>query len=123
MKYKDSLPFTKRQGESRKVIDDYPNMIPVICEKGYGYGDIPVMDKKKYLVPNTMTIGQFMFVLRKRIHLSPEKAMFLFFDNHAMAPVSTLIATAYERYGDPDGFLYLTYSSESCFGMSLIKWV
>jgi GABA(A) receptor-associated protein len=116
MGFKDSTPFTKRVQESRRILEAYPDMIPVICEKGRGDMDIHGTEKKKYLVPNTMTVGQFMFVLRKRIQLSPEKAMFLFFTNGLMATTSTLIATAYEHHGDPDGFLYMTYTSESCFG-------
>lgn len=40
--------------------------------------DIPTIDKKKYLVPADLTVGQFVYVIRKRIKLSPEKAIFIF---------------------------------------------
>jgi GABA(A) receptor-associated protein len=43
--------------------------------------DIPTIDKKKYLVPSDMTVGQFIYVIRKRIKLSPEKAIFIFVNN------------------------------------------
>ncbi len=36
------------------------------------------IDKRKFLVPNDITIAQFMWIIRKRIQLSPEKAIFLF---------------------------------------------
>ena len=39
---------------------------------------IPDIDKRKFLVPNDITIAQFMWIIRKRIQLAPEKAIFLF---------------------------------------------
>ena len=32
------------------------------------------LDKKKYLVPSDLTVGQFYFLIRKRISLRPEDA-------------------------------------------------
>ena len=46
-----------------------------------GRSDIPDIDKKKYLVPGDLTAGQFVYVIRKRIKLSPEKAIFIFVNN------------------------------------------
>ncbi len=34
------------------------------------------LDKMKYLVPNDFTIGQFMYVIRKRMKIKPEDAVF-----------------------------------------------
>lgn len=52
----------------------------MICEKA-DRSDIPDIDKKKYLVPADLTVGQFHYVIRKRIKLAPEKALFLFCSN------------------------------------------
>lgn len=35
----------------------------------------------RYLVPADLTVGQFVYVIRKRIKLSSEKAIFIFVDN------------------------------------------
>lgn len=35
----------------------------------------------RYLVPADLTVGQFVYVIRKRIQLSAEKAIFIFVDN------------------------------------------
>lgn len=35
----------------------------------------------RYLVPSDLTVGQFVYVIRKRIKLSPEKAIFIFVKN------------------------------------------
>ena len=29
--------------------------------------DVPELDKKKYLVPSDLTVGQFVYVIRKRV--------------------------------------------------------
>ena len=77
--------------------------------------DIPDIDKKKYLVPVDLTVGQFHYVVRKRIKLPAEKALFLFCNNSIPANAS-LISTVYEEQKEEDGFLYLQYSGESTFG-------
>ena len=63
-----------------RIREKYPDRIPVIVEKA-GRSDIPDIDKKKYLVPGDLTAGQFVYVIRKRIKLSPEKAIFIFVNN------------------------------------------
>ena len=50
----------------------------MICEKAPKSDDIPDIDKKKYLVPCDLTVGQFVYVIRKRIKLKPEKALFIY---------------------------------------------
>jgi hypothetical protein len=57
-----------------------PQTRKVIVEKAEK-SDIPDLDKKKYLVPADLTVGQFVYVIRKRIKLSPEKAIFVFVNN------------------------------------------
>ena len=36
---------------------------------------------RRYLVPADLTVGQFIYVIRKRIKLPPERAIFIFVDN------------------------------------------
>lgn len=40
-----------------------------------------LVDHRRYLVPADLTVGQFVYVIRKRIKLSAEKAIFIFVDN------------------------------------------
>jgi GABA(A) receptor-associated protein len=81
----------------------------VICEK-VEKSDIPTIDKKKYLVPSDLTVGQFCYVIRKRIKLAPEKAIFIFV-NEVLPPTAALMSSIYEEHKDDDGFLYITYVS------------
>jgi hypothetical protein len=79
----------------------------VICEK-VEKSDIATIDKKKYLVPADLTVGQFVYVIRKRIKLSPEKAIFIFVDG-VLPPTAALMSSIYDEHKDEDGFLYITY--------------
>jgi GABA(A) receptor-associated protein len=73
--------------------------------------------KNRYLVPADLTVGQFVYVIRKRIRLSPEKAIFVFVRN-VLPPTAALMSSVYEDHKDEDGFLYVTYSGENTFGGS-----
>ena len=44
-------------------------------------GNLPDLDKKKYLVPYDLTVAQFYYIIRKRVQLRPETALFCFVDN------------------------------------------
>uniref|UniRef100_A0A6N2N0R3 Autophagy-related protein n=1 Tax=Salix viminalis TaxID=40686 RepID=A0A6N2N0R3_SALVM len=69
-----------------------------------------------YLVPADLTVGQFVYVVRKRIKLSPEKAIFIFVKN-ILPPTAAMMSAIYEENKDEDGFLYMTYSGENTFGV------
>ena len=118
MSFKSIHSFEKRKNESYKIMKKYPHRVPIICEPGPSC-TLPIIDKKKYLVPTDLTMGQFLHVIRKRIHLSPELALFVFIDN-TMPSCSFLISTIYENHKDADGFLYITYSGENTFGNNYI---
>ncbi|CAM9711497.1 unnamed protein product [Ectocarpus sp. 12 AP-2014] len=104
----------KRKSEAERIRAKYPDRIPVICEKA-DRSDIPDIDKKKYLVPADLSTGQFIYVIRKRIKLDPEKAIFIFV-NDTIPQTSALMSQVYEHQKDEDGFLYITYSGENTFG-------
>lgn len=100
----------------------------------------------RYLVPGDLTVGQFVYVIRKRIKVSPEKAIFMFVKNvlpptgkllvlsdfpccfyssadstllscHTdLLPAAALMSEVYDDHKDEDGFLYITYSGENTFG-------
>ena len=53
------------------------------------------LDKKKYLVPNDLTVGQFYILIRKRIKLRAEDALF-FFVNNQIPPTSATIGALYQ---------------------------
>mmetsp|Transcript_8154 Transcript_8154/g.15770 ORF Transcript_8154/g.15770 Transcript_8154/m.15770 type:complete len:128 (-) Transcript_8154:416-799(-) len=112
--FKQENSLEKRKTEASRIKEKYPDRIPIIVEKAEK-SDIPEIDKKKYLVPSDLTVGQFVYVIRKRIKLSPEKAIFIFVKN-VLPPTAALMSSIYEEHKDEDGFLYITYSGENTFG-------
>nr|XP_058919947.1 gamma-aminobutyric acid receptor-associated protein-like [Kogia breviceps] len=84
--YKEEHPFEKCRSEGEKIRKKYPDWVPVRVEKApkAQMGDL---DKKKYLVPSDLTVGQFYFLIQKRIHLRAEAALF-FFVNNVIPPTS-----------------------------------
>ena len=113
--FKETHTFDERRKEATRIREKYSDRIPVICEKSRVDTIIPKIDKIKYLVPCDLTIGQFIYVIRKRVNLAPEKALFIFI-NGTIPSSSELISRVYEKDRDPDGFLYVIYSGENTFG-------
>ena len=101
--YKQDHPFEKRVAEAARIREKYPDRIPVICEKDVG-SDIPAVDKRKYLIPMDLTVGQFVYVIRKRISIPSDKAIFIFVNN-SLPPTAALMSTVYEQHKDQDGFM------------------
>ena len=112
--FKAKHSFENRSIESSKIISKYPDRIPVIVEK-QETTDIVEIDKNKYLVPRDLTVGQFVYVIRKRMKLPPEKAIFIFVNNQ-IPMQSMTISTVYNENKDDDGFLYIKYAGENTFG-------
>ncbi len=114
--YKIKKGFYERKLESERIKEKYPDRIPIICEKSLkNSGLLPDLDKTKYLVPHDLTVGQFMYIIRKRLKLNASEALYLFANGHIMT-CSNTIGMAYDNYREQDGFLYLKYSKESTFG-------
>ena len=113
--FKKNSPLGERLRESSRIITKFPNRVPVIIlEKNPKETKI---DKRKYLVPMDLTMGQFIYVIRKRIKFPPEKALFCFTGNF-IPPTSASMSSLYYKHKDGDNFLYITISCENTFGMT-----
>ena len=113
-KFKNSFSFEQRICETSRISNLHPDRIPVICEKS-SYSDVPDISKHKYLIPLDLTIGEFIFVIRKNIKLQSYEALFLMIND--IIPSTTMrFNELYWNYKDPDGFLYIVYTKENTFG-------
>ncbi|KAI8791269.1 gamma-aminobutyric acid receptor-associated protein-like 2 [Biomphalaria glabrata] len=116
-KFKEEHTFEHRKLESGKIRTKYPERIPVIVEKD-AKSQIATIDKRKFLVPSDISVAQFMWIIRKRIQLPSEKAIFLFVGK-VLPQSSASMGQIYEDHKDEDGFLYIAYSGENTFGTIL----
>lgn len=114
-KFKQMYSFDQRKLESSNIRNKYPDRIPVIVEKA-PHSSIPAIDKQKFLVPNEISMAQFMWIIRKRIQLPAEKAIFLFV-GRILPQSSSSMGEIYNALKDEDGFLYVVYSGENTFGL------
>jgi GABA(A) receptor-associated protein len=116
MSYKDTHPYNVRLDEFNKINYKYPEKIPVICETKPDDMFLPKLSQVKYLVDNSLTVGQFMYVVRKRLKVPSDKAIFLFVGNNAIPPTGAPLSQVYNEHKDKCGFLYFICASESVFG-------
>lgn len=116
-----SLPFKKektlqeRKEEYQRIYRKYPELIPVICEKMTNC-KLPESQRRKYLVPRDITMGQFKYVIRKRIELTSNQALFVFVNNSILVPANQSLMAVHKEHADEDGFLYMSYTGENTFG-------
>jgi GABA(A) receptor-associated protein len=112
--FKEKYTEEERRSEANKIRRKYTDRIPIICERSTK-SNIELIDKNKYLVPSDLTVGQFTYIIRKRIKISPEKAIFLLVNN-TYPSTSTTMGELYNEYKSDDYFLYCTYAGENVFG-------
>lgn len=108
--------FEKRREESTRIRSKYPDRIPIICEVYSKDRKEIDLDKNKYLVPADLSVGQFIYVIRKRVKLKPEKAVYIHTENSVLPATSQIVGNLYKDNKNEDGFLYLIISTESTFG-------
>ncbi|EER12113.1 autophagy 8i, putative [Perkinsus marinus ATCC 50983] len=123
----DSIPFDRRLAEARRILQKYPDRVPVIVEKAER-SDLPEIEKKKFLVPGTMLCGEFKYIVHKHITqavenghergiqgISAEQTIYLFVKKRTPR-TGSMMSELYDAHKDEDGFLYLTYSAENTLG-------
>uniref|UniRef100_G1Q0W8 GABA type A receptor associated protein like 1 n=1 Tax=Myotis lucifugus TaxID=59463 RepID=G1Q0W8_MYOLU len=87
-------PFEYRKKEGEKIRKKYPDRVPVSVQDSPSPLCsllLPFFYKTSFLHP----VGQFYFLIRKRIHLRPEDALF-FFVNNTIPPTSATMGQLYE---------------------------
>jgi GABA(A) receptor-associated protein len=114
--FKKRFTLEQRKEECAKMLTKFPDRIPVIVER-LANNNLPSMDRKKFLVPCDIVLGQFIQIIRKRINLNPVNAIFTFIgEKHRLFNITELLSTIYTDNKDEDGFLYIYYTSENTFG-------
>lgn len=108
-------PIEERREEARAMIKEFPGRSCLYIEKSPNCETLDNLSKKKYLVPNTISCDQLMYIIRSRLVLKKEEALFFYVDKRMICG-STQLGDLYKKYKDKDNFLYIKYASENCFG-------
>lgn len=111
-KFKKKFSLIERRDQADRIKRMYPNRIPIIVNTGVG---VPKLDKQKYLVPRDLKACEFMCVIRKRITISAEESLYMFF-NEKIVVSSSMMGKVYEDNKSEDNFLYVHICIENTFG-------
>tara|TARA_B110001450_G_scaffold57501_1_gene54131 strand:- start:693 stop:1061 length:369 start_codon:yes stop_codon:yes gene_type:complete len=114
-----SSDIKNRIDETTRIRAKYPERVPIIVKKAAG-SILKDIDKSKYLAPVDMTLSQFIIIIRKRVKIESDKAIFVFIDN-VLPPLSASMIYLYENMKSHDGFLYIYYNGESTFGINMFS--
>ena len=114
--FKRDYVFKKRIKESSRLLEKYPERVPVVIERDENSKHLTIIDKNKYLVPKDLTMCQLLWVIRKRMHIRKEQTVFLLSEAGILFAGTDHISSVYENNKDSDGFLYLRYANENTFG-------
>eukprot|EP01068_Selenidium_serpulae_P006660 Selendium_serpulae@DN4468_c0_g1_i2.p1 len=113
-----------------KIMRKFPNRVPVICEKDVRSTSLPTIPTKKFLVPRTMLVGEFKYIIFRHITAidqTSEKSIYLFVNEgpgqtrtrrtrRSPAHDETMGEIWNNNRDTRDGFLYMEYSAESTLG-------
>ena len=91
----------------------FPSKIPVIVNK---LDKDLVLEKRKFLVSEDSTFGQFVYIIRNYLKLEPHEAIFCFIGKSNIIPsTSTIMLTCWEKYKENE-CLYVYITKENTFG-------
>eukprot|EP01103_Thecamoeba_quadrilineata_P015450 TRINITY_DN4895_c0_g1_i1.p1 TRINITY_DN4895_c0_g1~~TRINITY_DN4895_c0_g1_i1.p1 ORF type:complete len:124 (+),score=21.79 TRINITY_DN4895_c0_g1_i1:55-426(+) len=113
--FRERYSLEVRKQFAQKILTEHPQRFPVIVEKD-AESDAPPIEKEKFLVPQDITVGKFIYEIRSKMkNLGAEKSIFIYV-NESLPPSAALMLNVYSKHKDPDGFLYVKYSGENTFG-------
>ena len=116
---KENKDVIIRKQMSEKLMKLYPDKIPIICEKD-PRSKLKDIEKTKYLMPKDLTVSQFHLIIRNKIELNSEEALYLLaIAKHSEISIvgETRIGDIYEKYASKeDGILYIVYAEKEFKG-------
>jgi GABA(A) receptor-associated protein len=116
--FKEKHSLEKRKKMSKSILSKHVDMIPIIIERASNADpSLPILDKKKFLIPSTMTVNMVLRMIKDRLVIDSKKSLYIMFDGKIVSSFSENMAEIYNRHKDKDdGFLYGYYMTENTFG-------
>ena len=116
--FKKVLNLEQRKEEFQKLKGKLSSKIPIICEKD-PRSPIEAISKTKFLVNPQMNVSAFNEIIRKKLNLESNQGLFLLIKGKNAVTGNQTMQEIYDHFKDEDGFLYITYSSESVWGSQM----
>ena len=113
--YKQEKTFEQRYGEFQRISRKHPDKIPIICEKDEK-SKLKNIQQKKYLIEKTLSLPQFSTIIRKKLELGENDALYFLVNGKISISGTISMAEVYKNYKEKDGFLYIAYASQETWG-------
>lgn len=98
------------------LLKKHPDKVPVMITRAASCKNLPDIDKNKFLVARTMSMGHMLTLVRQRIKIADTTALFVSVQNKIVPAASLNVSLAYSKYKSDDNILYLQYYGENTFG-------
>ena len=86
-----------------KLLNKYPNRVPIKVTVDKNINQIGTT---QFLVPKNYTVAKFMMIVRSKINITKDQALFLLINNE-LPPSSDLISNIYSKYNTSTGKRYI----------------
>ena len=113
--YQKAKSLEERKAEFQNVMHSNPGKIAIICEKD-PKSKIVNIEKSKFLISSDVSLSQFSLMIRKRLKLGKEEALFFLVNGKKSLTGDDTMQEVYDKYKQEDGFLYIAYASELIWG-------
>ena len=97
----------------KKIKEKYPDKIPIIVKRAKNC-KLDKLEKNKFLVFDSMTLGEFLLIIRKNLKLNEAQSLILFINNTLEAN-SSIMSEIHNKHS-PNDILEVIYTSENTFG-------
>uniref|UniRef100_A0AC34Q104 Autophagy-related protein n=1 Tax=Panagrolaimus sp. JU765 TaxID=591449 RepID=A0AC34Q104_9BILA len=114
--YREKLSFCCRKSESSLLLSQFEDKIPVIIQRFKSEKRLPELDNCQFVVPKKTTVGQLQHIIKQRLGNFKNSAIYVLVANRELPCLTTTVAELYSKFRDDDGFLYISFSSEDCYG-------
>lgn len=111
------ISLEKRKQISNNLLTKHRDYVPIIALNS-DPKSTPFLNKFKFIGKKEHTFGKFLLEAKSSSYiLDSNRALFFFCgDAGKIIRDNELLGDLYNKYRDPDGFLYINYMAENTFG-------
>lgn len=111
--------FDERLAEAEKILKKENNKLPVLFEFTDHNNERMKLQKNKFALDRTITVGEMVLIVRNRIEVESYKGLYLYIEFDKKVIIlsnNSLIGDLYDKYRGFDKFLKIHYDVEPMFG-------